>query len=124
MNKITFILVGAFILNLNVSTAFAESLLNCSNAEGTLKRVEKEIWDSPNYISWKVDGRKIQFQKEEFDDASKVVLLMKKTTELPGTVEEVFVSGVSIYLVPKANERRRPISDFVICRRTSNSRQD
>lgn len=117
------IIVGIATILLS-SSAFAEQSLNCSNADGTLKRVEQEVWGT-NLVSWLKNGNNLERAKEEWNDAKKVVLDHQESKEREQviSVDEIFASEVSLRFLIGGDAVSR-ITDFVICKSHNAKRLD
>jgi len=101
------------------SNAFAFQWMNCSNADGSLKRVETEIWGA-NPVEWLSNGETVVDAQEEFNDAKKVVL--EKIDRTKVSVDEVFATQVTVSATAGNAEFR--VTDFVICKSHKDQRRD
>lgn len=113
------IIVGitAFFLS---SSAFAEQSLNCSNAEGTLRRTEQEVWGA-NPVSWLRNNQEIDVKKVEWNDAKKVVL--DRTGRESLLVNEIFATEVTVHAIVGGDVVKR-LTDFLICKSHKDNGQD
>lgn len=119
------------LLTLMISTnANALGELNCSNADGSVKRVEKEIWGA-NPVTWTAGGiewSRSQFS-EEFDSASKKILSTKETKnkEVVEESEEIYAVKVKLTtsdLSFKPDPKEVIHNEWVICRNWENIAKD
>lgn len=97
--------------------------MHCSNADGTLKREEQEVWGA-NLVSWSISGKKVRDFIEEFDEDEKVIL--HKTQSEDGKVE-VFATRVTLEGIENVFGREDfdgVVSDYVICRAWENGARD
>lgn len=85
----------------------------CSNAEGTIKRIEREIWGA-NPISWSIHGVEVDRQDVVVERHSTKLLHREITFDSPLGEKKIesFVMKISF---PVGGESERD-SDFVICR--------
>src|SRR3990167_8426367 len=107
------------------SNAFALQWMNCSNADGSLKRVETEVWRA-NLVEWFYQGEKIVDAKESLNDAKKVVLKRDEVVEQGGrvvSVDEVFATQVIVSAGDDV-DGSTAIVDFVICKSHEDDRRD
>ncbi len=127
VKSITLTLVlGIFVLSAN---AFALEWANCSNADGSLKRVEEEVWGA-NPVTWLRNNEEVAGAKEKWNDEKKVVLDRKetqnKTTGRVVSVDEVYATEVTVSAriggSPQLKELR--VTDFVICKSHWDDRRD
>lgn len=93
-----------------VQNVMALGELNCTNAERTLIREEKEIWGA-NPINYYVDGVKTTITKEHFYKNTKVIHVSIINTK-EGSGEEIFTIRMTI-----TKEDGNKVSDFVLCRK-------
>lgn len=105
--------------------AFALEDLQCSNADGSLKRVETEIWGA-NDVKWLYNGEEVAGAQEDFMESSKVVLSKEESRSPNGkrllSKDEKFAQRVTVSAVAgNANFR---VTDFVICKSHWDDRRD
>lgn len=112
------IIIGMTALFLS-SGAFAEESLNCSNATGTLRRTEQEVWGA-NPVSWLRNNEEIDVKQVEWNDAKKVVLYRNDTRLY---TSEVFATEVTVDAVVGGDAVKR-LTDFVICKSHKDDKQD
>lgn len=95
-------------------SAFALHETNCSNSDGSMKRVEKEVWGA-NPISFYLNGEKI-FSKDydiTLDDSTKTTLL---TRQIPNGVAETYsIEMTFTKLASDPSEGNTTVKDMVIC---------
>lgn len=97
------------------SNVFALYSLNCSNATGSLKRVEKEIWGK-NLIEWYLNGNLFRIASEKYDE--KKILSLRESKFYR---HEVFAAKVALF---PAKTNADQVVDFVICESNSNDGRD
>lgn len=106
--------LAILVLAMAGSQAFALHETNCSNADGSIKRVEKEIWGA-NPVVYTVDGQVVSADKVTMDESTKSVLVGQDTRGRAG-------GGREIYTILMKVENGR--EDFVICNSWWNSAID
>lgn len=102
--------------------SFALEDLQCSNADGNLKRVEEEIWGA-NKIKWVIGDRDVTVFNEKFDKKTKVILDSKRSQV---SRDEIYAIHVTVHSTALGLPTKPTLqnSDYVICRYHWDSRQD
>ena len=108
------ITIAAF--SLLSSTAFGLSETHCSNADGSIKRVEQEIWGT-NLVEWSMDGQKLAGDEIVMLAETEVSLSVEKSLPNTGMDDSIETFAVKVML-PSGDQA------FVICRRWENSAVD
>lgn len=131
LKKISLAFAGIVCLS---TSAFALHETNCSNATGTIKRVEREFWGR-NPISWIYNGDVVWSNNfPPKDNIAQVNLLHSTKQTLSQTVdnerndnlsstEETYIIKVKITFKSGAN-KDKTFEDYVICRAWQNSALD
>jgi hypothetical protein len=81
------LLAAIALLPLTATSAFALHETNCSSEDGTIQRIEEEIWGA-NPVYWVVDGVRYGYNAGVFDESTKVVLESQQSTDPVGLVSE------------------------------------
>ena len=112
---------ATFFLGMMINgSAFALGEQNCSDARGSLKRVEKEIWGA-NLVHWELDGEEIfgfhsvQLAEVELDP----IVTMISGNEQNGT----FVTKAKVTFV-SGQKAGKTLTRRVICEVWSNNALD
>lgn len=125
MKKIAFL---GLALSFFYASAFAVDQENCSNADGSLKRVEEEIWGE-NPVDWFYKGTKVTDPKIERNEQSKIVLDRSVRDTRGGRLEDS-TYAIKLTLSRKDGEPLekgsdvRKATDFVICQYHEDPYQD
>lgn len=98
------IFVSGFAL---ATSAFALTETNCSNADGTLMRSEKEIWGA-NLVDWKLNGNLIESDEIQVDEGSKMILESQRVFSGFGGRKQISTFAMKVMLASGK-------TDFVIC---------
>jgi len=98
--------------------AFALQDMQCSNADGSIKRVEQEIWGA-NPVFWDIQGKRHNGYTMTADFTEKNVLFIEDNRPVDGNLVEV-----ASYKVKLTNGSAVLGEDYVICIMTQNELQD
>jgi hypothetical protein len=113
-------------------SAFALQATNCSNSDGSLTRVENEIWGA-NPVTYTVNGQQNDDSKVEVSFTKKKVLNVVRYRDRSGTVIETYaallkvkgVDGAMIGPGPNGTEIALiETQDYVVCKAWSNNARD
>ena len=85
----------------------------CSNAEGTIKRVEQEIWGA-NPVHWSIYGEEFSQQDVTIDKDTVKILSTEVTFDSPLGEKRVETSVMKVMFPQEGGSESG--SDFVICK--------
>jgi hypothetical protein len=83
------VFVTVALLSFSATSAFALGETNCSNEDGSIQRVEEEIWGA-NPVYWSIDGTRFRVTSRRQQDLS--------PAELRLSVAEVFDESTRVVL--------------------------
>jgi hypothetical protein len=139
MNRVLSFVIGLFFV-FSISSSFAASYLNCSSADGNLRRIEDDLWMMGGEMAgpkakWFFHRQEVQGYIEEFHEETQVNLSDGDRVGIEDNDGYTFVTEVTI-LAEDAEGYEAPIAIFddegevyettqyVICERTSRAPSD
>jgi hypothetical protein len=108
--------LASSLVALTTSNAHGLSETNCRNEDGSIQRVEEEIWGA-NPIHWIVAGQMYDDSAGSFEEGTRVLLETRTQPDALGleTVHERFQVRAHIRIATDAQGHATVVSDTLVC---------